>query len=208
MDLPRPANKLTSLQLFHDTITSHVRCLQSLSKSPTLLETLLVSMILTKLPEETKKNMARDHQSTTWTIEELQAAILKELRIFKVGQQTSTLTNHQAIPTTSFYTGAKRKTGHTHRDTTNRLSRAYCKGNHSANNCNVNKDVPLRLEVIKKKHLCICPSAPQKTAAAHAVENTTICNEHNKTTDTPPTRRARIRSTRAVIHLQPLMLIL
>ena len=42
-------------------------------------------MILTKLPEE-MKNMARDHPSTTWTIEELHAAILKELRIFEVGQ--------------------------------------------------------------------------------------------------------------------------
>ena len=79
-------------------------------------------MILTKLPEETKKNMARDHPSTTWTIEELKAAIMKELRIFKVGQQTCTLTNCQAIPTASFYTGANRKTGHTHRDTTNNLS--------------------------------------------------------------------------------------
>ena len=118
------------------------------------LETLLVPMILTKLLEETKKNMGRDHPSSTWTIEELQAAILKELRIFEVGQQTSTLTNHQAIPTASFYTGANRKTGHTHRDTTNKLNCAYCKGTHSANNCDVSEDVPSRLEVIKKRHLC------------------------------------------------------
>ena len=127
----------------------------------TSLERLLVPMILTKLLEETKKNMARDHPSTTWTIEELQAAILKELRIFEVGQQTSTLTNHQAIPTASFCTG-----GHTHRDTTNKLSCAYCKGTHSANNCDVSKDVPSPLEVIKKKHLCFNCLAHHRVSSA------------------------------------------
>ena len=45
LDLPKPVNKLTSLQLFHDTVASHVRCLQSLGKSPNSLETLLVPMI-------------------------------------------------------------------------------------------------------------------------------------------------------------------
>ena len=151
--------------------------------------------------------MARDHPSTTWTIEELQAAILKELRIFKVGQQTSTLTNHQAIPTALFYTGVNRKTGHTYRDTTNRLSCAYCKGYHSANNCNVNKDVPSRFSVLTALLITMCPSAPQKTAAAHAVENATQVFVTNitkplVTQNTPPTRRARIRPTTVVIYLQ------
>ena len=111
LDLPKPVNKLPSLQLFHDTITSHVCCLQSLGKSPILLETLLIPMILTKLWEETKKNMARDHPSTAWRIEEFQAASLKELRTVEVGKQTSTLTSQQTIPTASFYTGENRKTG-------------------------------------------------------------------------------------------------
>ena len=148
-------------------------------------------MIVTKLPEETKKNMARDHPSTTWTIEELQAAILKELRIFKIGWQTSTLTNHQAIPTASFYTGANRKTEHTHRDTTTRLSCTYCKGNHSANNCNVSKDVPSRLEVIKKNHLCFNCLAHHRVSHCTSKNRCRTCsgkhhtsnyNEHNKTT--------------------------
>ena len=63
LELPRPTNKLTSLRLFHDTVESHICCLQSLGKSPEALETLLAPMILVKLPEETKKNMARDHPS-------------------------------------------------------------------------------------------------------------------------------------------------
>lgn len=76
LELPKPTNKLASLRLFYDTIESHVHCLHSLGKSPDSLETLLVPMILAKVPEETKKNMARDHPANKWTVEELQAAIV------------------------------------------------------------------------------------------------------------------------------------
>ena len=179
-------------------------------------------MILTKLPEETKKNMARDNTTTTWTIEELQAAIMKELRVFEVGQQTSTLMNQPAIPAAAFYTGTNKKTGH--RDTNSKPSCAYCKGTHFAINCDVSKDVPSCIEVIKKKHLCfkdvltallitVCHSAPQKTAAAHAVENTTQVFVMSLTRllitqNTPLIRKAQIRPTRTVIHLQTPILIL
>jgi len=59
-----------------------------LGKSPESLETLLVPIMLGKLPEETKKNMARTQDSSEWTVEQLQAALLKEIRIFEAGQQT------------------------------------------------------------------------------------------------------------------------
>ena len=63
LDLPKPSNKLASLRFFHDTMETHVRCLESLGKSPESLDTLLAPMILTKLPEETRRNMARGHTS-------------------------------------------------------------------------------------------------------------------------------------------------
>jgi len=70
LDLPKPLNKL--LRRFCDTIETHVCCLQSLGKSPDSLDTLLAPMILNKLPDDTKRNMARDHTSTKWTVLELQ----------------------------------------------------------------------------------------------------------------------------------------
>ena len=141
----------------------------------------------------------------------------ERIRIFKVGQQTSTLTNQQAIPTASFYTGTNRKSGHTHTDVTNKLSCAYCKGTHSANHCDASKDIPLHLEVIKKNIftltallIAMCPSAPQKTAPPHAVKNTTQVIATSITRqpvaqNTPPTRKVQIRSARTVFHLQPLI---
>ena len=71
LDTPKPVNKLTSLLSFHDTIEGHIRCLESLGKSSDSLETLLVPIMLGKLPEETKKNMSRAHDSSEWTVDQL-----------------------------------------------------------------------------------------------------------------------------------------
>ena len=194
LELPRPANKLTSLRLFYDTIESHVRCLQSLGKSLETLETLLVPMISTKLPEETKKNMARDHPNNEWRVAELQAAILKEIKVFEIGQQTVTLTSqHQPTPTASFYTAANRRSGQTRREGSTKPICAYCKGNHAAIACEVYKDVPARLEVIKQGWLCYnclahhrvsqCSSKYRCRKCSGKHHTSICCKEANKVPD-------------------------
>ena len=128
--------------------------------------------------------MARNHATTTWTLEKLQAAIKKELRVFEVGQQASVLMNQPAIPTAAFYAGTNKKTGH--RDTNGKLSCAYC---NSAINCDVSKNVLSCKEVIKKKHLCFNCLAHhcvlQCTSKNHyctcsGKQHTSICTELTK----------------------------
>ena len=43
--------------------------------------TLLAPIIIGKLPAETRRNMARDHTSVEWTVDDLKAAVLKEIII-------------------------------------------------------------------------------------------------------------------------------
>ena len=68
-------------------------------------------IILGKLPTEIKKNLARDHENREWTIDKLQSAILKEIRILELSiQSTNTLISQlPAIPTASFVTTTVRK---------------------------------------------------------------------------------------------------
>ena len=109
LDLPKPSNKLTSLRLFFNTIETHVCCLASLGKSPDSLDTLLAPMILTKLPDDTKRNIARNHTATEWTVSELQAAISNEMRIFETGQHFPPSSSQSANPTASFNTVLQRR---------------------------------------------------------------------------------------------------
>jgi len=44
---------------------------------------MLVLFLLRKLPVDTIKNLTREHESSEWTLEELQEALLKEIRIFE-----------------------------------------------------------------------------------------------------------------------------
>ena len=109
--------------------------------------------MLTKLPEETKRNMARNHQNIDWTIQELQNALRNEIRIFEVGQQTSFTSQNNLPSTASFHTSAARKPHH-RKEAGSKLCCVYYKGNHTAINCENHKDVPSRIEIIKQQRLC------------------------------------------------------
>ena len=208
LELPKPINKLTSLQLFHDTVEGHIRCLQSLGKSPDALETLLVPIMLGKLPEETKKNMARAHESSQWTVQQLQMSLLKEIQIFETGQQASSLgSQERPLPTASFHTGADRKPGHRRREQTNKQPMCvYCKGSHHTSNCEVHKDLESRLAIIKQEKLCFNCLAHHRVSQCgsknrcrkcNAKHHTSICNKpaSKGTTESEEKEQPNLNST-------------
>ena len=83
LDLSSPTNTLEGLRRFHDLIESHIRSLTSLGRATDTYSAMLVPFLLRKLPVDTIRNIARAHESSDWTIEELQEALLKEIRIFE-----------------------------------------------------------------------------------------------------------------------------
>ena len=85
LDLPSPVNTLTSLQQFHDSVESHIRSLSSLDKDRESYGDLLGPIIMGKLPMETRKNLARDHSNSEWSLNELQDVVLKEIRVLEKG---------------------------------------------------------------------------------------------------------------------------
>ena len=103
---------------------------------------ILVPFMLGKLPEEIKKNMARAHESSQWTVQQLQTSLLREIRIFEIGLQTSSLgSQEQLLPTASFYTTAERKLENKCKEHISKQpTHVCCKGNHPFINCEVHKD--------------------------------------------------------------------
>ena len=196
---------MTSFRLFHDTVGSHIRCLESLGKTPEALDTLLVQTMLSKLPEETKRNMARNHTNTEWAIKELQTAISNEIRIFEAGQQTSLPSHDQFPPTASFYTSATRKP-HTRREASSKLSCVYCKGNHTAMTCETHKDVPARIEVIKQQRLCFNCLAHHRVSQCNSKNRCRKCGSKHHTSicsDKPSNSASNTVSTTENTALQP-----
>ena len=69
LEMHDPTNSSSALQLFYDSVESHARSLASLGKSQETYGSLLLPIILNKLPADVGVNLARQHDSDEWTIE-------------------------------------------------------------------------------------------------------------------------------------------
>jgi len=98
-ELPEPTKELSSLELFHDITENHIRGLASLGISKASYSTILVPIILRKLPVPIRKNLARDHDQLSWTlVDDLHAAVAKEIRVLESGLYTSDSTSSLPTP--------------------------------------------------------------------------------------------------------------
>ena len=66
LDMPPPRNTLANLRNFYGRIESYVRGLEALGQNQETYGSLLVSVILNKLPSEMRRNLTREHRSTNW----------------------------------------------------------------------------------------------------------------------------------------------
>ena len=145
IDLHGPSGTLTSLREFHDSIKGHIRSLASLGKSQDSYSSLLVNIILGKIPAKIKQNLARAHGRQEWKISELQEAVLNEIYILEAGSQTDATTS-PLLPTASFHTGATNRhiTG-----TTGKPKCPFCKGSHSPSTCDIIKDPKQSTDIVR-----------------------------------------------------------
>ena len=71
LDIKSPNRQLENLRKFYDTLETHIRGVTSLGKAQESYGDLLIPIILGKLPNDVRKNQARDHPTPDWTINEL-----------------------------------------------------------------------------------------------------------------------------------------
>ena len=144
LDLPNSKYELASLQLFYDITETRIRGLESLGKSHNNYGDLLVPIVPGKLQHQIRTNLARDHDSPEWKLEQLREPILKEIRILEAGIQSipmqATLPTPRHATMGSFFTQThKNLPTARHKPEHNDKRCAYCKGPHPTHNSNVEK---------------------------------------------------------------------
>ena len=184
LNLGKPANTLSSLQVFHDSIEQHMRALSALGRSSDSYGPLLTSSILSKLPTEVKKHMAREHPNSEWTIEEILAGMLKEIQIFEMSQQFNgkPASYDGMLPTTgSFYTATNRI--HHHSDGRQRKEPVctFCRGGHKPTKCNVVVNPKERLAIVKREGLCFNCLARHKASQCSSRFTCKECKKRHHT---------------------------
>ncbi|XP_053373003.1 uncharacterized protein LOC128546473 [Mercenaria mercenaria] len=117
LELVKPDNSVVSLQCFYDKMETFIRGLESLGQSQESYGSLLVPIVLEKLPGEIKRNMAREYGSQSWNLQDLRLSLSKEISFLEAGETMEVSEAHN--PTALFFAGTRPKPkqpSHRHRN--------------------------------------------------------------------------------------------
>ena len=208
LNLTAPSHNLRSLQSFYNVIQIHIRALSSFNIPPKFYGPLLTTAIFTKLPQETRTHIARDHYGSKWTIDELLTSISKEIQIFEASQKSSYKVNSYSNPTPttgSFHTAASNHGG-TSRDKSRKDIRCiFCKGAHKSSLCNTITSHKDRLAIVKNSGLCFNCLAHHKISQCPSKFTCRECHKkhHTSVCVMPLLHKKKVSRHHQVHHNQP-----
>ena len=199
VELKNPNNTLSSLQFFYDSIEGHIRSLQSLGTPQGMYGSMLVPIILTKLPTEVRRNIARSHGTEKWTLSELQSSLLQELKILEMGADYST---NLHTPTAAFFTNADRGQPQRQQNSQHaKKSCTFCKSTtHLTSKCDVITDTQKRITIVKKENLCFNCLGHHRISQCQSKYRCKLCKRKHHTSLT------RILQLLLLLLLLPLLL--
>ena len=189
LDLPAPQSNLSSLREFYDTAESYIRGLESLGQQEETFGTMLIPILMDKLPSNVKINITRANGSDRWTLESLRQCILHEITILEAGSVDSSL--NSVLPTSNF----PRSTRSSKQKFNNKSTQfqrdpkkcVYCKENHFTGDCPLDYDK--RLGIVKEHRLCFnCLGHHQVSKCqskgtcrnCHKKHHTSLCKMNDK----------------------------
>ncbi len=155
LQLPSPAANIRELRYFYDRLETNIRGLEALGEAQDSYGNLLIPIILERLSSETRRNLARENKTKTWTLSDLRQAIYREIDIMDAGNTHKDQT--YLIPTASFHTGVRKET--TYNRKSPKFQReveklcVFCERVHQ-DECNTVSDISVRISIVKKKELC------------------------------------------------------
>ncbi|VDI53139.1 Hypothetical predicted protein, partial [Mytilus galloprovincialis] len=105
ISLPSPTSNITHLKKFYDSMENYIRGLESIGESHESFGSLLVPIILNKLPGNIRENMVRAHGGDHWNLPSLRQAIQHEITIKEAGQSVNgDDIEPNYTPTSAFFT--------------------------------------------------------------------------------------------------------
>ena len=132
-------------------------------------------MILGKLPTEIRKNLAREHSTLEWTLDQLRDSIAKEIRVLEAGTFVPPSEDHHRH-TTSFHTGAVIRS-----EQRKQPKCVFCKGQHQATQCDVIPDLSKRMDIVKRDKLCFNCLGHHRISQCQLKGHCKCCKERHHT---------------------------
>jgi len=149
INLPNPTPNISNLKDFYDSMENYIRGLEGIGETHETYGSLLVPIILNKLPSIVRENMVRAHGNDRWSLPSLRDAIQHEITIKEAGQSVNCDNlEPNFTPTSAFIASAKRN-----RNLTSKPC-IFCNEVHAPSVCYKVKGIDDRKRIIKEKQLC------------------------------------------------------
>ncbi|XP_071177421.1 uncharacterized protein [Mytilus edulis] len=228
LDMSVPDERLECLRAFYDKSEAYIRGLESLGQCQEMFGSLLIPVILGKLPPDFRKNIIWENGSDDWNIQKLRDAICRELSIQESGHTEYMYQPSTANHTSNFVASVKKDFGKNRsqgiqgktskyqrmKKTINSAQRkafTFCEGKHFSNDCTDIAEHEKKISIIKEKKLCFncfgthivsdCRSK-YDCRTCHRKHHTSICKK-NTNQKIRTTQKRQCCTHRQVKKLQP-----
>ena len=148
-------DKTSQLRFMYDKISINVRGLEALGVNSSQYGSLLIPVIMSKLPQDVRLQIARNTAQDVWEMSELLSVIRKEVEAreisdgIKVTPEKTKMAPHK--PQTYGSAAALVANG---QSPVNKIQCVYCSGNHFSASCTKTSEVQARLEILKRDRRC------------------------------------------------------
>ena len=85
LQLPAPSNSLHSLRHYYDKMEIYIRGLEFVGQYQETYGSLLVPVVLDKMPAEVRRHLSRERGDSNWPLNELRRAINREIQMMEAG---------------------------------------------------------------------------------------------------------------------------
>ncbi|XP_071177507.1 uncharacterized protein [Mytilus edulis] len=182
LDIPAPKNTLSQLRSYYDRTETYIRGLESLGQAQDSYGSLLIPVILNKMPGEIRKNLTREHGSSDWFLGDLRRSIFKELAILESGSSTESFESPST--TATFYTNTKSRENWPKTNSPQKsyqISCAYCKEPHFSSECTKYIDQNDRMKIVKEDRLCFNCLGRHRVVDCKSKSNCKKCDRRHHT---------------------------
>ena len=173
-------DKTSQLRFMYDKISINVRGLEALGINSSQYGSLLIPVIMSKLPQDIRLQIARNTAQEVWEMSELLSVIQKEVEAreisdgIKVTLEKTKVTPHK--PLTQIHGTAAGLIANG-QPSVNKIQCVYCSDNHFSASCPKISEVQARLEILKRDRRCfVCLKKGHRSSQCSNQRGCRRCN--------------------------------
>ena len=159
----KSASDLKALRKFYDDIEAHVRGLESMKVLKQEYGSMMISVLMAKLPDDLKLLIGRKLEGKEWSLAEILNVLRNELETRErcglqqspsTSKTTSASSAQRSIRNTPTASALFSSNQQTEREERKEPKCTYCKGNHASKDCQIVTNISARKQALIKEGRC------------------------------------------------------